>query len=72
MILLILLSIPLLNCDTWFSTTTGYETGPKQMVFLTGRNSTEFDAVITEFIDVMIQKPQPLVYFSATVNSTCC
>ena len=54
MILLILLSIPLLNCDTWFSTTTSYETGPKQMVFLTGRNFTEFDVIISQFIDVMI------------------
>lgn len=39
MILLIMISIPLLNSDTWFDNTTSYETSPYELSFFIGRNS---------------------------------
>lgn len=72
MILLILISIPLLNSDTWFDNVTSYEKSVKQLSFLAGRSPLEFDATIPTFISSMSDKPQPLVYFSVHINETCC
>lgn len=45
---------------------------PYELSFFNGRINSEFDAMVTVFIENMTSKPQPLVYFSAYVNSTCC
>lgn len=37
MILLIMISIPLLNADTWFDNVTSYETSPSQLAYFVGR-----------------------------------
>lgn len=46
--------------------------GPYELSFFNGRINAEFDAMAAVFIENMTRKPQPLVYFSAYVNSTCC
>ena len=40
MMLLILISIPLLNSDTWFGNVTSYEMAPYQLAFFNGRNNS--------------------------------
>lgn len=72
MILLIMISIPLLNCDTWYDNVTSYETGTFQLAYFAGNNASEFDAIFPVFITEMMQRSSPLVYFSASANSSCC
>lgn len=72
MILLIMISIPLLNSSTWYSNITSYETGPYQLAFFAGNSPSEIDVAFSVFINEMMQKSSPLVYFSTSVNSSCC
>jgi len=72
MILLILISIPVLNVDTWFDHTTIYEKSVKELEFFSKQGSTIFDAYAPVLISELVTKTNPLVYFTVPVNTTCC
>lgn len=46
MILLILISIPILNGDTWFDNVTSYEKGIEELSFFAGTNVYDVEANI--------------------------
>lgn len=72
MILLILISIPLFKGDTWFDNVTSYEMGLNELAYFANSNLSEFNTVLPKYIEVMTQKPQPLIYFTIDINSSCC
>lgn len=72
MMLLILISIPLLKGDTWFNNVTSYEMGLNELAYFANLNLSEFNAVLPKYIDIMTQKPKPLIYFTIDINSSCC
>ena len=72
MILLILISIPLLNGDTWYDNVTSYEKGLDELVYFKSKGSAMFDVSVGIFISEMTQKTFPLIYFQIPVNGTCC
>lgn len=61
MILLILISIPILNGDTWFDNITSYEKGIEELSFFA--NTDYFDIEAAIYITEMLNLPEPLVYF---------
>jgi hypothetical protein len=72
MVLLVLISIPLLDGDTWENNVTSYEKSLAELIFFQGYDPVEYDAQLKITIQLMSLKPDPLVYIFAPYNSTCC
>lgn len=51
MILLILISIPLLNGNTWYDNVTSYEKGLDELTYFKGKGSEMFDVAVNIFIN---------------------
>lgn len=73
MIILIIISVPLFNASTWYSSNvTSYEKGIYQLEFAAQTSSALYDNLDIKFIDYMMRLPSTLIYFYVNVNATCC
>jgi hypothetical protein len=72
MVLLVLVSIPLLDADTWYDNVTSYEKALDDLIFFKNYAPVEFDAQLRITIHLMSTKPDSLVYIFIPYNSTCC
>lgn len=73
MIILIIISIPLFNASTWYSTTiTSYEKGIYQLEQAAQISSTLYNNMDTNYINFMMNMQSTLVYFYVYVNDSCC
>jgi len=72
LVLLILISIPLLDGDTWFDNVTSYEKCLSELNFFADYDSVQFDTQLRMTITQMTSKPNPIVYLSYPYNDTCC
>lgn len=73
MIILIIISIPLFNASTWYSSNvTSYEKGIYDLELAAQTSSALYDNLDTTFIDYMMKLPSTLIYFYVNVNATCC
>lgn len=73
MVLLVLISIPLLDGDTWYDNVTSYEKNLDQLVyFKDNTDPVQFDAFVRYTIQLMLTKPDPIVYLYVPYNETCC
>lgn len=73
MIILLIISIPLFDSSTWFtSNVTSYEKGIYELELAAQRLPAIFDIVDNSYIDFMMSEPSTLIYFSVQVNETCC
>jgi hypothetical protein len=72
MVLLVLISIPLLDGNTWYENVTSYEKSLDELIFFLNYNAVEFDAQLRMTISLMSLKPDPIVYIFVPYNSTCC
>lgn len=73
MIILIIISIPLFNASTWYSSNiTSYEKGIYQLELAAQTSSALYDNMDISYIDFMMKLPSTLVYFYVNVNTTCC
>lgn len=68
MILLMIISIPLLSVDTWFENVHVRGQSVREIEFFMGKGGEQFDTWVKIFVQEMVNKNSPLIYFSAPVN----
>lgn len=73
MILVIIITIPLFNASTWYSSNiTSYEKGIYQLEKAALISPTLYDSIDDYYITFMMGLPSTLIYFTVPVNDTCC
>lgn len=72
MIILILISVPLLDSQTWFLPLNVYQKSIEQLIYIKKNYPPAYDVEAKEYIGAMLNMTNPLVSFTITVNNSCC